>query len=128
MLLRKEIDELAILLTKTKQKFESTIQDQTLSLDRRWEVFSAAPDYLKNQDIYIPTFSETMLSEVSWYDDFYCERYSTVKMVDIVRNLEEDFEEKNSERYFRLNPTKEKIVELKEMILSRNLGSFVVDW
>ena len=55
--------------------------------------------------------------EISWYDDFYIERYTTVTAENLVEMMHEVKEASDSS-----------INEIKEQILQQNLGSFEYDW
>lgn len=110
-------------LEDTKKDFVEYISDNSYPLGVRWDFFCDAPDFLKNQYSSIHTFKwENTNGEISWYDDFYCDRYATVSMDMVIDSMLDRVDEDTN------NYTKESIKELQEEILSKNLGSFINDW
>lgn len=109
-----------------KHRFIEYIQDKTIPMLTRWEVFLEAPNDWKNHESYIKRFQiERKLKgkEISWYDDFYIEKHETVHMENVIERLEEDLEDFEKKGW-----NKDLIAELKEEILQKNLGSFNYDW
>lgn len=97
------------------------LRDKNIPLFDRWEIFRKTPLELLNNDTYNVSFDcEKLLhgGEISWYDDFYKDRHSTVEMVSIIESCEE-----NPDQY-----SEEFITAFKEEILQKCLGSFVHDW
>ena len=104
--------------------FADFIKCESVSLDERWEVFENAPNSLKNTECYIVHFEwESKYGEISWYDDFYKDKYALVEMVQVVESMTEEDYQTKAPRY-----TEEQINDMKQEILSRNLGSFTNDW
>lgn len=99
-----------------KNEYLAIIRDENLSLEDRWSVFAKMPMSLKEVDSYIHHFDFESTFNVSWFDDFYVDRYQTVNMVTIVDQLDGD----------------EDKAELKIAIMTEcirdNLGGFVMDW
>jgi hypothetical protein len=109
-----------------KNRFIEYIQDKTIPMENRWEVFLEAPSDWKNHESYIQHFDvekKLISREISWYDDFYIEKNETVHMENVIERLEEDLEDFEKHGW-----TKDLISELKEEILQTNLGSFNYDW
>jgi hypothetical protein len=102
-----------------KQSFESYITNSNETLENRWKVFKLAPLELKNHESYIVHFdAEKMVNggEIIWFDDFYFERYETIKTVRVIELMNEKGYKKNI------------IDAFKQEILELNLGSFKYDW
>ena len=106
-----------------KQKQELTeelriyVKDKVIPLEDRWEAFKLSK--LGNTDSWVMTFESLNVlysGEVSWYDDFYIDKYQTVNMVDLVENLYES------------NFTEKQIDAVKGEVLNTFTLSFVNDW
>ena len=106
-------------INSIKADFAAYIRDKDIPLEERWKFFEKAPNFIKEQDSYIHTFKwEQKHGELVWYDDFYCDRYQVVDMDMIIDSMLD-----RDEKY-----TKEMVEDMKEEILSENLGSFINDW
>ena len=103
-----------------KESFVKVIQDKSLPLKDRWKLFNDAPKEFREENDWVEDFDS--IGDVNWYDDFYYERYQVVYTVDIVDRIVD----KQQYPQFKDNP--EKLNELKEEILSKNLWSFKFDW
>lgn len=93
--------------------------DESVPLDKRWEIWSSCPTYMKN--------SESIYIQVKGIDDDfiheYCQdRYRDFDVAAMILSFEEDVEAGYVEAdKFDFN-------KAKQDILSRNLGSFTYDW
>jgi hypothetical protein len=67
-----------------KKLIRGFVRDQTQSYDDRLEVWKECPKHLRHHEswiIHLPNF-EKEYGEISWYDDFYVERYSVFNLTD----------------------------------------------
>lgn len=104
-------------ISNIKRLYLPYIQDKSIPLEDRWEIFGKVPQELKEHKIWIVHFpSEKKFGEICWYDDFYVERHETVNLIDLVRSI-------NRNKW-----SQERIDAFKEDILQMNLGSFINDW
>lgn len=109
-----------------KEEFKFEIANVNTPLKKRWKLFVDAPDPLRDHQSWIQHFDlENRVGDISWYDDFYKERYALVRMVDIIDMCEEYLADGTPKGGFN---TQEKIDAFKEEILKKNLGSFTYDW
>lgn len=111
-----------------KEKYLNYIQDKSIDLEERWEVFCKAPTDWKEKDSYIVHFQvEKALKanggEISWYDDFYIEKNETIHLMNVIERLEEE-----TETFEELGWNSELIKQFKEEVLEKNLASFDYDW
>lgn len=114
----KAIEDLA---EGSRKDFGDLIKDKSVPLDERWELFCRAPDSIKLHDRWIHEFKwEEKHQAISWYDDFYMDRHQTVDMQAIIEIMEEN---ESGTEY-----SEEMILDMKEEILDKNLGSFCNDW
>jgi hypothetical protein len=125
-----------------KDRSVAYINDMTVPLSVRWAVFKEMSDDWKVEESWIQHFDAEKLlpcGEISWYDDFYVEKYETVDMVEFVeeRLIEKLFEESDEDypdevygaTIDTLPPEIQTIVDAwREEILSKNLASFTYDW
>jgi hypothetical protein len=112
-----------------KARLDSYFKDEAQPFEERFEIFKTAPVELCGSDpgIFHPE-SEKLLDsgEVSWFDDFYCERYTEVDMV-------EKFWGKYADDYTDPDNcpkgyTPEFFEALKRELVSKNIRSFTLDW
>jgi len=102
------------------------IKDETLELDYRWDLFEKAskasllPEYRYVQ--HLPTLEEL---NISWYDDFYKDRYATVDWVSIVESIEDNGPQDYAGRKNRFY---EALDMIKCEILAAGYSGFVYDW
>lgn len=112
------IDQIQHLDEKKKElqnDLETYVQDKSLPLSDRWEIFCLAGDKdLLVHDIYIVHY-ESMNMDDYWYD---INRYSTIKMVDVVEYFEE-----RKDKFLG-----EELNLFKEEILDKFIWSFELDW
>jgi len=97
-----------------RQNLERVLQDKSLTLEYRWQVFCEAPSMVKNHEPYIHTFNwESMHrdKEILGWDR---SKFETIKTESIV--------------YSMMDNELPDIDDVKEEILAKNLGSFVYDW
>lgn len=118
------------------------ITDMTVPLSVRWAVFKEMPIDWKIEESWIQHFDAGKLlpgGEISWYDDFYTERYETVDMVSFVENALPEYlfervdvgypDEVYGGTVDTLPPEIQTIVDAwREEILSKNIASFKFDW
>jgi hypothetical protein len=86
------------------------------SLEDRWKFYIRILKYLPKNYIYMDFKSLEKIREVSWYDDFFLDRYA-------VMDLDDRFIERALEEFPEVN-----IDELKEEILQSGYSSFENDW
>lgn len=75
-----------------KKQIREYIQNLSNSYEDRKEVWENTPDHLKTQDawiLHLPEF-EKKYGEISWFDDFYCERYTVVDLTNCLDIVEWD--------------------------------------
>lgn len=103
---------------KVNKYFADYIKNESINLDERWAVFKDAPESLKEHDTFVVHFTwEVTHGGISWYDDFYKDKYALVYMVEIVEQMEE-----------QENYSVAQVDDMKAEILSKNLSSFEYDW
>lgn len=97
------------------------IKNPENDFDDRWEVYSIIQPYLKRLSYYwTPPSLENMQREISWFDDFYVEKYEVVDMDnDFIKQVENKIEQ---------DDWLVDIHQLKEDIMSWGYGSFKMDW
>lgn len=147
--LKNTIDILEISISSKKKEFEAIIADKSIALKDRWKLFREAPYFLKDHAPWIEHFymmdadesqdpaayRKQRDSDITHNKEF--NRNEEVDVVDLIDQYREDivadefpdtdFETINDldkitcSKDIRLN-------EIKEDILSRNLGSFCYDW
>lgn len=116
------------------ERLEYYIQDTTVPLDSRWEVFSTTPSYFKNNEHWMPGFEGTVLEDISWYDEFGVEKYRTLSSVEFVDEWLADRMKADEEdiKWYKdtgkVVPTEEDLVAIKEYILKNNIGTMTYDW
>jgi hypothetical protein len=103
-------------IASARPVFAAYIKDTSISLDERWQAFTAANDALKDHQRFQADLTLGR-EQISWYDDFCIDRYTTVKTEWLVESL-----------YEVGDHTPDIIAEFKEQILQQNLGSFTFDW
>lgn len=97
------------------------IADQQYPLEQRWRIYYlACKASLLDLDSYITHIPA--LNNVSWYDDFYKDRYATVEWTDIVEQLD------NTDDSSELYPYKLNLNTIKEQILAQGKAGFINDW
>lgn len=76
------------------------IQDERNSYEDRLEVYMCTPDHLKNNISYYIRLDdyENKYGEISWYDDFYVERYQVVDLTTLY--LDEDWTEEQKKDFY----------------------------
>ena len=111
------LERLLNTLNSYKPNFVEYITNPNVHLDDRWETFLMAPYEFKE---HLRSYPNLKLAgdTISWYDDFYVEKYQTVEAETL---LEWVLESENEH-------SKEVVDSFKEEILKQNMGSFVYDW
>lgn len=123
------INSLMWSVANLKMKFEDVISSVDIPLEDRWNLFSSAPDCLKNHSDYIERFEQFGFDFDPTCDDY--ERYRKVDMVEVVERVAGDALEWDEVLKDYKEPTLEQVESInkfKEHILSSNLGSFIMDW
>jgi hypothetical protein len=123
-----ELQDLKIsILSITEQKkallarLRAMFVEKSISLEHRWDLFCAAhragllPTYGYQQSL--PTLDAL---DVSWYDDFYKDRYALVEWEDIVQSIQGS--PKGLAKFLAV------LDQIKEEILAAGYGSFENDW
>lgn len=134
MTLLEEIIEYKKTPNALRDRYVAFVTDATQSLDERWEVFKEAPTEWKNEKSYIEHFDAEKLlpgGEVSWYDDFYIEKYETVDMVGFVeeRLIDHLMDHFDFDIDDELPEEVQVIVDaFKCEVLAKNMASFKFDW
>lgn len=111
--------ELTTEFARLKPVFETIVKDRTVDQNVRWNIWTSAPTSLKKSKGWIEHVVLPDHGEISWYDDFYKDRYQVIESADIAERMEEDDGDKWSQR---------DIGEFKEWVLSNNIHSFKNDW
>lgn len=115
-----------------KSDFKEYVQDKSIDLENRWELFLMGGHLFAEEETYIQHF-KCLNDDVICFDSppFYPDRGRTIFCRDVVDTLIEFKEENNYERVSlsckecveNLN-----LDELKEEILEKFLWSFNFDW
>jgi len=110
-----------------KAEYIAFIKDKTFPLADRWEVYKAAPEEFQDHQSWIVHFEAEKLlpsGRISWYDDFYVEKYSEVCVSDLIdEQMAEKVEDDEGVVW-----TPEILDAFREEVLQKNLGSFTFDW
>jgi len=120
------ITNFAVVRKEVCTAVQDYIKDTTFPLVDRWAIFKQASksailpyhDYVQSLD----TFDDL---DVSWYDDFYKDRYALVEWIDVIESIEDTGATKydgEPNRYF------EHIEQVKEEILEMGYAGFTYDW
>lgn len=120
----------------TKPMFERTIQDKTIPLEVRWDLFLKAPTEMKGYMSYYADFDSLPEDTIGYDMPYNVERYQTVYTKELVEWYEDELY--NSGKYDAKYATNSKVTldqedqaklnALKEEILSLNLWSYTYDW
>lgn len=113
-------------LTEAKENISELLTNKNVPLETRWDFFVKYGDMIGNTDGGICHFDvEKKLSdgEISWYDDFYKERYATIIMHEVIQRISDDIDDFSKKGW-----TQELLREFQEEILAKNLYSFILDW
>ena len=109
-----------------KGKANAYFKDQSIPLAERWDTFTKAPEYLKND-------FGSMCSKLDGYFGQYVvmydshvhvekgERHNTTKIVEWLEEFYAELSELDRSEYIPLDVIKEKI-------LDKNFGFFTYDW
>lgn len=103
-----------------KKAIANFLADHTNSFEDRKEVFLATPEHLYSKDpwiLHLPEF-ERKHGEISWFDDFYAERYTDVDLVDICESLGE----------FHEDWSEEKRTDFITAVVNHGKHTFNLDW
>jgi hypothetical protein len=116
------------------------VRDTSVALADRWEIFTLADRaHILGNHTWIQHLSTLDGLDVSWYDDFYKERYTDVRWIDIIEQIREDtqfdeellaedpnaFLEDAEPGVSRFYPH---LDQIKEEILAAGFGGFTLDW
>ncbi len=98
-------------------RFKDMIKAKTLyTLEERWGFYLKIRTYLPVSRWYMSFKSLEKIKPISWYDDFYLDRYAVMR-------LGADFVQRSSEKFPGLD-----VDELKEEILQSGYSAFENDW
>lgn len=100
-----------------KQRIKEFIMDGSNSYEDRKEVWETTPEHLRTIEDWVITLDnfEEKYGEISWYDDFYCERGALVRLSEILSFVEDDWDEEKMKDF---------ITECMDM----GCHGFVNDW
>lgn len=120
-------------LATMKPDFQKYIQDKTVSLEERWNVFVNTPAEMKNNKNYNPEFNSLPADFIMYEGPIHMERGETKTGVELVENIEESIQDIKDDIYFgkaynQKELDKVDLDKLKEEILKMNLGKFRYDW
>lgn len=99
---------------------QTVYQDKGYDLDFRWQIYLNIHRFLPQEGTYMNFESIEKDHEVSWYDDFYLDKYAVLQ-------LDNDFIERVQE-HIEDDEWNVDINELKEEILQSGYGSFENNW
>lgn len=118
-----------VMFAREMQAMQSLVREvirvNFVPLEDRWEIYRAAcdarllPTYDSQQSI--PALDEL---DVSWYDDFYKDRYALVEWTEIIRDIENAQGTDSGNRF----KYKAAIDQIKEEILQAGYSGFENDW
>jgi hypothetical protein len=108
------------------------LTNKDVPLNERWDLYAqianhpAAAVLLKSEPYIVHFEAEKLLSDkkIFWYDDFGRDRYSTIHMLTMVEQCEENAEYSDDDKLS--DPAF--IDALKEEILQKQLLQFTYDW
>jgi hypothetical protein len=103
-------------IASARPVFAAYIKDTSISLDDRWQAFTAANMALKDETTYGGLDLMFRGERISPYDDFYMDKYETCSGERLVIFLEEN------------EHPEADIADFKEQLLKNNVGSFTFDW
>lgn len=107
------------------------LKNKDIPLEERWKVYCSVERYLPLHDYYGTDVVNEFLKDISFYDDLYTERHTTVYYTYLLERLGDDLgeDEDNEECEY---PTKLRFdintADIKEAILQSGQGGFVYDW
>jgi len=136
--LRELVQELLDNQTSVEVDLRKWVQDKSVPLAERWEVFKMS-GLGETGDWCYHGFDAIIGEDYFSYDgEYHCERYQTVCMPEVVERAEEDADclrDENGEYltdedgyYIPTDEEKEKLDVMKEQILSDFIRSFKYDW
>jgi hypothetical protein len=146
--LKNTIDILEISISSKKKEFETIIADKSIALKDRWKLFREAPYFLKDHAPWIEHFymyeydpvdpaSISLQRDSDITHDKGFNRNEEVDVVNLIDQYREDivadeFPDTDFETIGQIDQVvcskDARLNEIKEDILSRNLGSFCYDW
>lgn len=121
---------LEMLRSNVKHSFASYIADKTVSLEERWQVFIAAPEYLKDKHDWILHTEDIPGFNIEIDVEYRCK---FVNLEWVVEGYESDLEfehnwAKEHGTDYVPGVTREQINALKEYMLKNNIMGFTYDW
>lgn len=111
-----ELNRLEKLTNEVTDKVKAYVQDISIPLDNRWELFIKSD--LGEEIRFVEDFGP--LGNVYEYYDFFFDRNQTVDLASFIANIEEGV--------YSIKITKEEINIIKEEILGKFIKSFIYDW
>ena len=118
-------------LKMIKTDLLSFITDKKVPLEERWNFFVSVSKQFKEHSDYLVNFStiKKYVRNFNWNDSFeQWNRGHIVQTEDIIIAIEEMQYPECEDKLSKAFNTIERINELQEEILVRNIGSFVFDW
>lgn len=132
------IDAVVKNIAITKDVFKEVITDQTYPLNERWSFWCKAPMFLKEEEWFIQHFDieeENEICWIEWFDaPYYKEKHQTINLASFIHDIEWDIKYANEHPEYKEgqkeSPWSDRVLldRFKEEILSKNIGSFVLDW
>lgn len=101
-----------------RKSIQAFIQDSSNSYEDRKEVWANTPKHLTTGDrwiLHLPTY-EKKYGEISWFDDFYGERYTIVDLRACVEQLEDR------------DTNEDQIREFITECMDKGIHGFNLDW
>ena len=115
-----------------KSDFKEYVQDKSIDLENRWELFLMGGHLFADEEVYIKRF-KCLARETIMFDEkpFYPQRTQRIYTQDVVKTITEIKEEEDYDSMCQtvVNSIKKlNIDDLKEEILQKFLWSFGYDW
>jgi len=105
------------LVSVGKSEFAKFIVNKDITLADRWDLFCNTTPWFKEHEPYVVKLNwEKVHGKIDWYDEHNTNRYALVKMEELVESM------------YECDYSDEKITDMQEEILAKNLHSFVYDW
>lgn len=117
--------------------YEDIITNKAIDLETRWCFFIDAPTEFKKHTKYIHDFNTIYkhFPNFSWYDDMNIEKYETLTMQSMIDRFYDKAISYNTYEYAKKDKigkvvaeNADFLTELKEEILTANMGSMQYNW
>lgn len=119
------IDRLNGSIAQIFPRFDTYVKDISIPLSDRWTVFAKAPSVLKTHGTRYLTILDF---DISWEDDFFLERFETMDTLEFVSRIEQYNSYNDGYGEHVAKQMYPRLDEIKEYILSLNIGSWRHDW